>query len=684
LDQARLRGAKDFERRRFFAEVIDLGNEPPLSVDGAGSLVDRRRLSVQWFSGTILTGLCGAALMGGAVFASLDGQTNFASAPEQVETALRGAISGIGERIGLHKTDRLPALTEPSVERQVLRVPTSSHVRDRELVRVRPYVRVTGNLTLTVTDLSASIPPYNPQKLLTDSVGGDDQTPAAEPDAEVTFVNCDLSAPPAARGKTAGTPVVTPAVCDLNSLLPKVKTATLLPLDDVLTRVRDVAASAPSTTALLVNPDGTPNLKMNYAPDNDPDTFLGFTPRVVPENVTLLPKTTTSVTGGDWSERMVVVKKGETVGSILRELGAAPDEIRSIIAVIGPPALEGGIKEGQKLRVLMTPAGLGHMQPLRVIITGDSGIETAVALSDLGQYVPVDISNIDTETTTEGGEDQSADSDDDSAGVPLYQSLYETALRNNVPNSVIEDLVRIYSYDVDFERKVQPGDSFDVLYADDETGQGHNEVRYAALTVGGETKKYYRFQTTDDGVSDYYDETGKSAKKFLVRKPVATGMMTSPFGWRTHPLLHISELHTGVDWGAPFGTPIFAAGNGDIEEIGLKGGYGKYVRIRHANGYETAYGHMTAFARGLDVGSHVRQGQIIGFVGSSGLSTGSHVHFEIIVNDRFVDPMRIKLPRGRVLDGDTLATFDHDRDQLDAVLSHSPGGRPSNNVAQAH
>ena len=128
-------------------------------------------------------------------------------------------------------------------------------------------------------------------------------------------------------------------------------------------------------------------------------------------------------------------------------------------------------------------------------------------------------------------------------------------------------------------------------------------MRYAALTVGGETKKYYRFQTTDDGVYDYYDETGKSAKKFLVRKPVAVGMMTSPFGWRTHPMLHVSELHSGVDWGAPYGTPIFAAGNGEIEEAGLKGGYGKYVRIKHANGYETAYGHMTAFAKGIDVGS---------------------------------------------------------------------------------
>ena len=647
--------------------MIDLGHEPPLSVDGGGGLVDRRRLSVQWFSGTILTGLCGAALMGGAVFASLDGETNFASAPERVESALRGAISSIGDRLnGLRKTDRLPALSEPSVSRTTLRVPTSTHVRNRELVRVRNYVRVSGNLSLTVTDLSANIPPFNPQKLLSDSVAGDDQTPAAEPDAEVTFVTCDL-APAAPRGK------VTPAGCDLNSLLPKVKQSTQLPLDAVLNRVRDVASRAGTGPSLTMNADGTPNLKLSYAAEGDTGAFFNFQPRVVPENVTLLPKTTSQMTPGDWSERMIPVKKGETVGSILRELGAAPDEIKSIIAVIGPAALEGGLKEGQKLRVLMTPAGLGHVQPLRVIIAGDSGITAAVALSDLGQYVPVDIRNIDTDVA-DTGEDQTGD--DDSGGVRLYQSIYETALRNNVPNSVIEELIRIYSYDVDFQRKVQPGDSIDVLYSDDENGEAQgaakDEVRYAALTVGGDTKKYYRFQTADDGLYDYYDEDGVSAKKFLVRKPVANGIVTSPFGWRTHPLLHVSELHSGVDWGAPFGTAIFAAGNGDIEEIGLKGGYGKYVRIRHANGYETAYGHMTAFARGLNVGSHVRQGQIIGFVGSSGMSTGSHVHFEIIVNDRFVDPMRIKLPRGRVLDGATLAAFDKDRDQLDAVLSHAP------------
>jgi len=387
----------------------------------------------------------------------------------------------------------------------------------------------------------------------------------------------------------------------------------------------------------------------------------------VPENITLRPKTNV---GTDWSEHVVLVKKGETVGSILRELGAIPDEIKNVLAVLGPRAREGGVKEGQKLRVLTAAAGLGHMQPLRIVISGDSGVEAAVALSDRGTYVPVDIRNVEADLAESGGDDNG---EDDGSGVRLYQSIYETALRNNVPAGVIEELVRIYSYDVDFQRKVLPGDSFDVLYSDDENNDGRNEVRYVSLTVGGETKRYYHYQTADDGSYDYYDETGKSAKKFLVRKPVPIGIMRSGFGERNHPLLHYLKMHTGVDWAAPFGTPIFAAGNGTIEEIGLKGGYGKYVRIRHANGYETAYGHMTAFARGLNVGSRVRQGQIIGFVGSSGLSTGSHVHYEVLINDRFVNPMTVKLPRGRVLDGVTLALFEKSREQLDALMAHVPG-----------
>ncbi len=240
---------------------------------------------------------------------------------------------------------------------------------------------------------------------------------------------------------------------------------------------------------------------------------------------------------------------------------------------------------------------------MRVIVANDAGIEAAVALSDLGKYVQVDVRNVDTEVA-ESSEDLPAAND--GIGVTLYQSVYETALRDQVPRPIIEDLVRMYSYDVDFQRKVQPGDSFEVLYAGEEEQQpaaeSRNDVLFATLTVGGEAKRLYRFQSTDDGLVDYYDEAGKSAKKFLVRKPVADAIMRSGFGLRRHPILGYTKMHTGVDWAGASGTPIYAAGNGVIEKEGWESGYGKFVLIQHNNGYETAYGHMSAFARGVNEG----------------------------------------------------------------------------------
>ncbi len=650
--------------------VIDLGHEPPLSVDGTeAAVIDRRRVSVQWFSGTILTGLCGAALIGGAVFASLDGEMTFAKLPERVEGALRGAFSP-NDHVALHKSDRLPPPGDANASRNVVRVSTVTRVGNRDVMRVRPFVRISGNLSLSTSDLSAKIPPFNAQRLLTD-VGSN--TPAAsedpnnpdavEPDAEVSFVTKELG-----------------------PILSKAKITATIALDEVRMRVREASnwhgsgggvkyASLANATADISGAQG--GLKLAYATEgNVADPYAGFETRIVPENVTLLPKTKDQITGGNpVGERVHVVKKGDTVVSVLREQGATPDEARAIAATLGPRGRDGGLKEGQKLRILMAPAGPGQrLQPCRVIVANDSTIEAVSALSDLGRYVAVDVQSMNTaaETAASNGGNED-DEEDDGTGVRLYQSIYETALRDKVPQNVIEDMIRIYSYDVDFQRKVQPGDSFDVFFAGEDEGTTSSnekpEVLFASLTVGGETKKYYRFQTPDDGVVDFYDESGKSAKKFLVRKPVNNAIMRSGFGSRRHPILGYVKMHTGVDWATAYGTPIFASGNGVVEVAGWEGGYGKYVKIKHNNGYETAYGHMSAFAKGLEVGKRVRQGQVIGFVGSTGQSTGAHVHYEILVNGRFVDPMRVKLPRGRSLEGSLLAGFEKERDRLDAMMS---------------
>ena len=634
--------------------AIDLGNEPPISVDGdPRSDFDRRRVSVRWLSGTILTGLCGAALMGGAVFAALDGQAHFAANPERVETALRGSL---GTRVTARKSDRLPPVGETNAARQIIRTTAMVRVGEREVPRVKPFVRVSSNLALAVTELSANIPRFNPQRLLAnidDEEIASEEHPDAAPDAEVSFVTRDLG-----------------------GAMPRLRLAALLPLDEVMARVRDAAnwtGSVPAKFTLAsVNPG-----RLAYAPEpaggaagaagGAADPYVGFEARIVPENITLLAKTAVQATGGNGSnDRIIVIKKGDTLASILRDVGATADEIKAIAALFGQRGRDGNLKDGQKLRVLLAAAGrTQRLQPVRVMLVGETAIEAVVALSDLGRYVAVDVQSA--ETTAAEADDEE---DDDGTGVRLYESVYETALRNQVPRSVIDEIVRIYSYDVDFQRRARPGDSFEVLFSGEEEGADSKpDVLFASLTVGGEAKKYYRYVSPDDGIVDYYDETGKSAKKFLVRKPVNDGIMRSGFGSRRHPILGYTKMHTGVDWAAPMGTPIYASGNGMVEKAGWESGYGKYIRLKHNNGYETAYGHMTAFARGMEPGVKVRQGQVIGFVGSTGQSTGPHVHYEILVNSRFVDPMRIKLPRGRVLDGTILAAFEHERDRFDGMMA---------------
>ncbi|MEH2481816.1 murein DD-endopeptidase MepM/ murein hydrolase activator NlpD [Nitrobacteraceae bacterium AZCC 2146] len=659
--------------------VIDLGHEPPLSVDGSeAAVIDRRSVSVQWFSGTILTGLCGAALIGGAVFASLDGEMTFAKVPERVEGALRGAFSANDKQASLHKSDRLPPPSESTAARQVLRVSTVTRVGNRDVMRVRPFIRISGNLSMATSDLTAKIPPFNAQRMLTDvgttaPTATDDAAAnpdAIEPDAEVSFVTRELA-----------------------PMLPKAKIAASVAIDEVLMRVRDASNWRGSngiryTVASASNDLGTPpDMKMAYASEGStPDPYAGFETRVVPENVTLLAKTKDQATGGNPSnERIHVVKKGDTVLTILRDQGATPEDAKAIAYTLGARGRDGGLKEGQKLRILMAPSGLGQrLQPYRVVVANDSTIEAVSALSDLGKYVAVDVSSMN--TVAEAPAADSEDDEDDGTGVRLYQSIYETAMRNKVPATVIEDMIKIYSYDVDFQRKVQPGDSFDVFFAGEDEGATiteKTEVLFASLTVGGETKKYYRFQTPDDSVVDYYDESGKSAKKFLVRKPVNNAIMRSGFGSRRHPILGYVKMHTGVDWATPYGTPIFASGNGVVEVAGWEGGYGKFVKLKHNNGYETAYGHMSAFAKGLEPGKRVRQGQVIGFVGSTGASTGAHVHYEILVNGRFVDPMRVKLPRGRSLEGPLMASFEKERDRLDAQMSNRGSARVSDATGTA-
>ncbi|WP_029354682.1 M23 family metallopeptidase [Bosea sp. 117] len=633
-------------RRSGFA-VPDLGDEPPLGVDGdAEEPINRRRVSIRWLMATLLTGICGAGLMGGAVYAALDGEYRFAQVPETVRSTLRGALAA-GERPtnAARKGDRMSILTESFSAKQTLRLSTNVKSGNQEIIKVRAVTKVASNLAMSVTAASVDVPRFNPAKLIAETADQkDDDAPQAEPTGEVTIV-----------------------MRDLGQLPPSTKFAAELPMEDVLMKVRETAefgtptvdTRAPAALAAF----GTPALGYAPAGPNDPVNALAMQP----DNVSSIRKTDDETTGGnDWTERAVVAKKGDSVTSLLSGLGVPAVSARAAATAFGR-GTDGPLTEGLRLKVLLDSSGNAPI-PLRVSIFSDNGHEGTVALSDTGKFLavqePSDMQIADV------GPDEGDDDAGGRGGVTLYESLYETALRHEIPRVVIENLVRVYSFDIDFQRRVRPGDSFEVLYEPDDAGAAGG-VLYAGLTVGGEERRYYRYQTPDDGLVDFYDESGKSAKKFLVRKPVSGGMLRSGFGMRRHPILGYTRMHSGVDWADRVGTPIYAAGNGVIKKAAWTSGYGRRTEIQHLNGYVTTYSHQSGFARGIREGVRVRQGQLIGYIGSSGLSTGPHLHYEVLVNNRFVDPLRIRLPRGRALDGKILNDFAQERDRVDTLLNHS-------------
>jgi murein DD-endopeptidase MepM/ murein hydrolase activator NlpD len=350
------------------------------------------------------------------------------------------------------------------------------------------------------------------------------------------------------------------------------------------------------------------------------------------------------------------------------------ERIDAIVAAFAPKRGEPVVAEGRRLKLLFADLdGSGRNMTLaRISVYSGETLETTVALRDRGDYLMVS----DLEPTAKKTASSSDGDDDDEGGMRLYDSVFETALKQDIPRPIIGDLIRIFANDIDFQRSVSGGDSFEVFYDNGDDGEYRNELLYASITTRNETYRYYRFQTPDDSLIDFYDQNGRSTRKFLIRTPIVGGKLTSGFGVRFHPILGYSRPHTGVDWAAPIGTPIFAAGNGTILSAGWDSGYGRRVEIQHANGYVTTYNHMSGFARGVTEGLRIRQGQVIGYLGQTGLATGPHLHYEVLVNGHFVDPMRVKLARTREFDGPMLTQFKRERDRIDALMAKAPNASP--------
>ncbi|MBF9235715.1 M23 family metallopeptidase [Microvirga sp. BT350] len=654
--------AKSSRREASRAWSVDLGHEPPLNTNGgAAPEVDRRDVNLRWLGASVLTGLTGAALIGASIYIALEGATTSVSQPERatVNAARSSDVSEDRTTNVARKGDRLNRAENTVSAKQSFRAPMTIRNGDREAIKVRQFVRVATNLSLTTGTYATDIPPFNPMRLFAE----DSQERAVEPtpeisDADVSVVRRDLT------------------LLAIEASAPSLADKDVLAIIEEERRVsaetgRRASVPIPAQQMLsrtLRQPDGLGDA-LGYARIvNAP--FSTIEVRVVPENVTNLAKIDQRSATPLTEERDVALKKGETLETTLRAYGANPDQILAITTALAARVKVAGLTEGQRLRILIGPGPrLGDpKQIVRVLVLGEKGIEGIAATNDRGLFVSVSPPTDQNDGKQTVARDEEAD-DEESGGVSLYQSLYETALKNELPRQTVDELVRIFGYDVDFQRRVSSGDTFEIFYGSDEEN-GTPEVMYAALSVGGEARRVYRYQG-DDGSIDFFDEAGRSLKKFLLRKPIAEGILRSGFGSRYHPILGYTRPHTGIDWSNKIGTPIIAAGNGTVLSAGWESGYGRHVEIQHTNGYVTTYSHMSNFGKGIVAGIKVQQGQVIGYLGSSGLSTGPHLHYEVKINGSFVDPLKIRLPRGRELEGRGLAEFKRQREQVNELMAHA-------------
>lgn len=637
---------------------VEIGREPPLTFDArepGDSPTERRHINIRWLVSTVLTGLAGGALMGGALFIAFDRESQFAEAPS-IAIAGHRSEAPSDDMTGAGKSDRVVVRTDDITDRQVIQETSMRQVAGKEYVKVTPYVRVTASLPLVRTELAGKAPAFNPLKIFSD-VGAwndDRSSPGLETDDSVTVAYSPFDASLVGRDP-----------------------ADLLDVAVVEQTIRENVDFVESEFAFEV-PAGLPLAATGYAALGPAETASHLAPQdlarfavAAPANVTTVFKRYNEPAPTESAEVAVKVHKGDTIESILIDNGATPGEAAELIELVrdgGPVPI---LQIDDEVRLTVAPADDDPERHRPVAVTlppgsGDPARTVALALSRplLASAGPVQTGSLRRAT--------SASSNAPRANV--YEGLFDAGLRTEVPQPLIDEMVRMFSFDVDFQRTVTAGDLLELFYA--ETGEEETsndpELLYAAVTLQGEPRQFYRFRTPDDGVIDYYDETGKSAKKFLMRKPMSGGTFRSGFGMRRHPILGYTRMHSGVDWASRTGTPIMASGNGTVAYADWKSGFGRHVRIRHANGYETSYSHMSGFARGIAEGTRVSQGQIVGYVGSTGLSTGPHLHYEVIVNGRNVDPMRIRLPRGRVLDGRVLAAFEKEKARIDALMNRDP------------
>ena len=357
-----------------------------------------------------------------------------------------------------------------------------------------------------------------------------------------------------------------------------------------------------------------------------------------------------------YEEVVYVIKNNDTIEKILKKFKIKNDDIKEISVQLKNKKLA-NIYSGKKLNLIIKKLGDGSNTIVSLLYPINNTTSVEVRKSQNNFEVKENILQLNKKEVVVKN--------------IIKNNLYNSAIDSGIEPNIIVEFARIFGFEVDFQRDIRQGDWFEILYERFE--DDNNKVRetgkiiYASMFVNGEEINLYNFKFNK--LEDFYDIKGKSITKSLMKTPINGARLSSSFGMRKHPILGYNKMHRGTDFAAPSGTPIMASGSGTVTRARWCGGGGNCVKIKHNSTYETIYAHMKAFAKGIKEGRKVKQGQIIGYVGSTGLSTGPHLHYEVLVNGKKVNSQRLKLPSGKILSGEERNQFELDRIKIDLKLA---------------
>lgn len=601
-------------------------------------LLRDRRVSIKWFLAIICMGIFGAAFMGTALFTTTDGRV-------QLSKLAQSSSHFIFAHKGVIQRDRLSPIMplQRFGAKKEIDIGVSQKDFGSSVIRPQKFELV----HLSLSEMNAGrfkYPPFNALSLFDNSpntaqVGSIDQLYNGKVDAEIIFKKLEFNPSNVTFSKEN---TVNSAEAELN-------------IRKSFNRFSDGSTNVD-------------NLIFNYVKNNDSNVDNSNTDKKTEVNISYIHKSYSNNNIYNYTEDLIPFIPGKSISKILESAHYSDKFANKAASALTDIITSDQLKKASIIRLGLEADEDGNEIIVRASLYNNVTHIATVAMNDDDIFEKAQ----EPETTSLLKKSLSGKLPNvtnlNGRTIALYDSIYRSALNYALSPTLIKQMMRIMATDIDLQGPTNNNDTIDIFFPLQQNSKEQEDIIYIQANINDRTHKYYRYKALN-GIVDYYNIDGKSAKRFLLRKPVPDAHFSSPFGARRHPILGYVRMHTGVDWAAPLHSVIVASGDGIVTKMGPTPGYGNHTEIQHANGYMTSYSHQSGFAAGIKPGVHVHQGQVIGYIGSTGLSTGAHCHFEIVVNGIKQNPMRVHLPNGKVLKGRDLSLFEQKRNSIDTTLN---------------